>query len=74
MVTPVVIATDVEDASNITYAISGGVDADLFNIDAATGALTFKAAPDFEGVDPKHGDTHSNEYSLTVSATDTQEG
>ncbi len=31
-----------------TYSISGGADAALFNIDAATGEVTFTAAPDFE--------------------------
>jgi serralysin len=32
----------------LAFAIAGGADAALFTIDAATGALSFKAAPDFE--------------------------
>ncbi|MBK8961159.1 MAG: cadherin domain-containing protein [Proteobacteria bacterium] len=41
---------DVDAASEgvITYSISGGADAAKFAIDAATGVLTFVAAPDFE--------------------------
>lgn len=51
----------------ITYSISGGADAAKFNIDAATGKLTFKAAPDFE----KPGDANTdNIYEVTVKATD----
>ena len=32
----------------ITYSIDSGADAAKFNINATTGALTFKTAPDFE--------------------------
>lgn len=32
----------------LTYSIAGGVDAHLFSIDAATGALAFATAPDYE--------------------------
>ena len=49
------------------------MDADLFAINATTGVLTFIDAPDYEGKEPnKHGDIHSNDYSLTISATDTE--
>jgi hypothetical protein len=51
----------------ITYSIEGGADAAKFNIDATTGALTFKAAPDFE----KPGDANAdNKYEVVVKATD----
>ena len=32
----------------VTWSISGGNDQDKFSIDASTGALSFKSAPDFE--------------------------
>lgn len=51
----------------ITYAIVGGVDAAKFNIDPASGQLSFKVAPDFE----QPGDANAdNIYEVTVSADD----
>lgn len=51
----------------ITYAIDGGADAAKFNINATSGALTFKVAPDFE----KPGDANAdNIYEVSVKATD----
>lgn len=41
------IASDVDTGDSLTYSLAG-TDADLFNIDAATGAVSFKTAPDFE--------------------------
>lgn len=38
----------VKDTLPLTYSISGGVDADKFNIDSKTGVVTFKTAPDYE--------------------------
>jgi cadherin domain-containing protein/Big-like domain-containing protein len=59
-------ATDVE-TSNLTYSIVGGTDAAKFEIDASTGALTFKAAPDFEAP----ADTLvNNSYMVKVQASD----
>ena len=58
-------ATDVDSAVQ-SYAL-GGDDADLFNIDAATGAVTFKAAPDFEAPADAGAD---NVYDITVTASD----
>ncbi|GLQ23912.1 hypothetical protein GCM10007853_17860 [Algimonas ampicilliniresistens] len=58
-------ATDVE-GDTLTYALSG-VDAALFNIDAATGAVTFKAAPDFE---VPADDGGNNIYDVIVTASD----
>jgi hypothetical protein len=58
-------ATDPEGAT-VTYTLSG-TDAALFNIDASTGVVTFKAAPDFEAP----GDADSdNVYDITVTASD----
>jgi VCBS repeat-containing protein len=59
-----VSATDVDSA--VSYAISG-IDAALFEIDAASGAVSFRAAPDFEA--PADAD-HDNVYVFTVTAGD----
>ena len=60
-----VTATDVDTPqANLTYAITGGADANFFTINPTTGALAFKAAPDFE--DPSHLPT----YAVTVSVND----
>ena len=53
----------------VTWQIVGGEDAALFELDPATGSLSFKAAPDFEA--PGDGSTAgSNTYLVTVRATD----
>ncbi len=57
-------ANDVDNT--LTYSVSG-IDASLFNIDAATGVLTFKTASDFEA---PHDAGLNNIYNLTVLATD----
>ena len=59
-------ATDPE-GGDVTFAIDGGADAALFAIDAATGALSFLAAPDFEAPGDAGGD---NVYDVAVSASD----
>ena len=61
-----VAATDA-DGPSISYAIVGGADAALFAIDAATGALTFKAAPDYEAAADAD---HDNVYDVIVQASD----
>ena len=61
-----VVAADVEGDA-IAYAIAEGGDGALFAIDAATGALSFRAAPDFEAPGSADG---SNTYTLTVTASD----
>ncbi len=43
-----VAATDQDRAETLVYSITGGVDAELFEIDSDTGALRFKSAPDRE--------------------------
>lgn len=61
-----VSATDV-DGDPVTYAIVGGTDQSLFTINANTGALTFTAAPDFEGPTDQNTD---NQYELIIRASD----
>lgn len=65
-----VTATDTEDdavPTPLTYSIAGGVDQALFDIDANTGELTFKTAPDFEN--PTDANT-DNDYVVEVTVTD----
>ena len=61
-----VVAADVDAGQTIQYSISG-TDAGLFNIDASTGVLTFKNAPNFESA----GDSDANNvYDVIVQASD----
>lgn len=58
-----VTATDAEaPPQTVSFAITGGADAALFDL-ATTGELTFKTAPDFEGL-------HGNDYFVDVTASD----
>src|SRR5439155_1317008 len=61
-----VAATDPDTVGSITYSIDG-TDAALFNIDGKTGAVTFKASPDFEA--PADAGKN-NVYDITVHAND----
>src|SRR5690606_8035521 len=65
-----VTATQLPGSSGITYAITGGADAGLFAIDSLTGALSFRAAPDFEAPADSGAD---NLYEVQVTATDEQQ-
>lgn len=56
------------DASTVTYSITGGNDRTKFSINSTSGLLTFKTAPDFETPTDSNKD---NNYTLTVTATDT---
>ena len=48
----VVAATDADATDSITgYAITGGADQAAFSVDRTSGALTFKAAPEFRSAD-----------------------
>jgi trimeric autotransporter adhesin len=63
-----VTATDADlPAQTLTYSIAGGADAGLFTINAATGALSFVAAPDFEVPTDAGGD---NVYDVTAQVSD----
>jgi Ca2+-binding RTX toxin-like protein len=59
-------ATDVDTKQTLTYSITGD-DANLFTIDANTGVLAFKDAPDFENPTDKNTD---GDYLVTVHASD----
>jgi hypothetical protein len=61
-----VTSTDV-DGGPATYSIVGGADATLFALNAATGELTFLAAPDFEAPGDAGG---NNVYDVTVQVAD----
>ncbi|MEM1049027.1 MAG: calcium-binding protein [Pseudomonadota bacterium] len=62
----IVEASDV-DGTDLIFSIAGGDDGSLFEIDAETGALSFKAAPDFEQPEDVDGD---NIYSVDVRVSD----
>jgi Ca2+-binding RTX toxin-like protein len=59
-------ATDL-DGDVVSYAIVGGADAALFTVDAQTGALSFRSAPDFETPTDNNRD---NAYEVLVAASD----
>ena len=61
-----VVSDIAKTAGPIAYSLSGA-DAALFSIDAATGAVRFKASPDFENPGDSDGD---NVYSIAVHASD----
>ena len=67
-------AVDANADDSITgYALSGGVDQDLFLIDAETGVLAFRSAPDYENPKDLSSETPpaaagDNEYSVEVTA------
>lgn len=62
-------ATDPDKGDVLNYTITGGVDFGLFSIDAATGALAFKTAPDYE--QPSDADKN-NQYVVEVTVRDSQ--
>ena len=62
-----VTATDADAGDSVRYALAGGADRALFDIDAVTGALTFRAPPDFETRADANGD---GVYEVTTSASD----
>jgi len=61
------VAASDPDSSSLSHAIAGGGDAAKFQINAASGALSFIAAPDFEI--PGDSD-HNNSYIVQVRASD----
>ena len=61
-----VTASDPDAATTFTYAIAGGADAAKFNINSATGALTFATAPDYESPTDVGAD---NVYNVTVQVS-----
>jgi hypothetical protein len=61
-----VTATD-PDSPSLTFSIIGGSDSGKFQINASTGALSFKTAPNFDV--PADTD-HNNSYIVQVQASD----
>ena len=59
-------ATDEDAGDTVSYAITGGADQARFDIDASSGILTFKDAPDHEN--PTDAG-RNNTYMVTVTAT-----
>ena len=61
-----VMATDEDAGDTVSYAVTGGADQAKFDIDASSGVLTFKDAPDHENPADADG---NNVYLVTVTAT-----
>ena len=59
-------ATDPDAGTTLTYSLTG-TDASLFNINATTGVVTFKSAPNYEAPTDAGG---NNVYNITVGASD----
>ncbi|HKK47089.1 MAG TPA: cadherin domain-containing protein, partial [Balneolaceae bacterium] len=62
-----VAATDKDTSDTIQYSIAGGTDQSFFSINATSGALSFKQAPDAENPADQNKD---NVYEITVRASD----
>ena len=60
-------ATDADSGSTLTYSFGGGADDGKFNIDSATGAVTFKTSPNFEAPTDTGG---NNVYDIIVKVSD----
>ena len=54
-------------SNTVTYSLAGGADAARFNINAATGAVSFKVAPSYAAPDDAGAD---HAYDLVVRASD----
>lgn len=63
-------AVDPDNLGALSYSLSG-IDAALFNINGATGVVTFKTAPNFEAPADAGG---NNVYDITVTAFDGTNG
>ena len=59
-------ATDADVQDEVSYALSGGADLAQFQIDAMSGELSFRTAPDYENPADAGG---NNDYEVTVTAT-----
>lgn len=60
-------ASATDNVAVMAYAFAGGKDDDKFNLDTASGAITFKTPPDFEAPSSATG---TNNYTVRVKATD----
>ncbi len=64
----ILTAADIDNASvDLSFSLYGGADRDVFNLDAASGQLTFKLAPDYDIPADANGD---NTYTLEVGVSD----
>ena len=61
-----VSATD-PDGDTVSFSLTGGADQNLFSLEATSGVLSFKVAPDFENPDDSDND---NKYVIQITATD----
>jgi hypothetical protein len=61
------VDTDADADVRLHYAVAGGADAARFQIDATTGVLSFRQAPDREQPADANGD---NRYDVTVAVSD----
>ncbi|MEE9313658.1 MAG: Ig-like domain-containing protein [Rhizobiaceae bacterium] len=66
-----VIATDPDIGDTLVYSKTNESDGGFFNIDSATGVLSFATAPDFENPQDFGG---GNTYRVNVTVTDSQGG
>ncbi|MFI8750257.1 cadherin repeat domain-containing protein [Vreelandella lionensis] len=55
------------DSATLTYSLTGGADMAFFSLDANSGALSFKTAPDFEAPSDQDQD---NQYEVFVEVND----
>ncbi len=63
-------ATDTEtDSADLRWSLTGGADRGLFNIDSATGEITWRSAPDFEET-VSRDTTNTKVFSVTATVTD----
>lgn len=67
--TDTLMITAVDDGS-LTYSITGGRDAAMFKINAATGELAFVSGPPNYFFDPPTGEDDDNLYVVQVTVTD----
>jgi len=63
----VIYTAATSDASNVTYALTGGPDAGLFSINSITGQVTLNFRPDYEA---PADSGRNNVYNYTITATD----
>jgi FG-GAP-like repeat/Bacterial Ig domain len=74
------VVTDVDasdpEGDTLTYSISGGTDAGLFDIDPTTGVLNFLVAPDFENPNDTNADGSDPDgtYQVEVTVDDGYQG
>ena len=63
-------ATDVDASTTLMWSVESADDGGTFDINATTGALTFKNAPDFETPTDVGDTAGNNTYVVTVKVTD----